>query len=295
MSTVERYSAAASAFKHELESRGVDFDELDEEDQDWILAEHLVEGYHADLRCAWGKTLVSALQKMWPGRRLKTSWRVLDTWQVHQPNVQALPCPREVALACSVLLVFSGSVLEGSAILLCFVALLRISEALNLRIADVFTSAEGLRPVAILVLGRTKRGRDQRVVVSDKSVVDWLHVLIQHRVADGARKDDKLLPTSYYKVASKFGKACTRLGISDTFTTHSLRRGGATEMLVQQFSIETIMEYGRWASVSSCRLYLRRGEVALLRCRGSMADELSARISILSQIGVDVWRLRKPL
>ena len=80
LSTVERYSAAASAFKHELESRGVDFDELDEEDQDWVLAEHLVEGYHADLRCAWGKTLVSALQKMWPGRRLKTSWRVLDTW-----------------------------------------------------------------------------------------------------------------------------------------------------------------------------------------------------------------------
>ena len=80
---------AASDFKLELERRGVDFDELTEGEQDWVLAEYLVEGYHSEDKRAWGLTFVSALQKLGPSRRLKVSWKVLDAWLVHSPAQQA--------------------------------------------------------------------------------------------------------------------------------------------------------------------------------------------------------------
>ena len=180
-----------------LRRRGINFDELSEEDQDWTIAEHLVEGFHGEHQRAWGLTLLSGLQKLRPSRRYKTAWKVLDTWLIGCPTQQALPCPREVALACAVLLVFPGFVAEGTAVLLCFVALLRISEALQLRLADVFFSTEGIRRVVILILDRTKRGRDQRVVVAKFEVVQWIAVVYQRRINEGARKDHCLLPTSY--------------------------------------------------------------------------------------------------
>ena len=66
-------------------------------------------------------------------------------------------------------------------------------------------------------------------------------------------------------------------------------------MLVQQYSLETIMHYGRWASVASCRLYLRRGEAALLRCRGEFSDATTLRLNKLAAIGCRVWTLCKLL
>ena len=293
--TGEKYKAAASDFKLELERRGVSWDALDGEEQDWTLAEYLVEGYYSERTRPWGVTLASSLQKIAPSRRLKTAWKVLDTWAIHSPTQQALPCPKELALACSVLLVARGSWMEGTAVLLCFVGLLRISEALKLKISDVFFSTEATRLVVILVLSQTKRGRDQRVVIANAEVVAWLRVVLHRRESEGARKDMLLLPTSYKKVATSFSKACTLLQVPGHWTTHSLRRGGATEMLIQQYSLETIMEFGRWASVSSARLYLRRGEVALLRCRGDFTDEVVARLAALSAVGSSIWRLCKLL
>ena len=102
-----------------------------------------------------------------------------------------------------------------------------------------------------------------------------------------------MLSTSYKKVASALRRACTCLGVEPISTTHSLRRGGATEMLVQQVPILNIMEFGRWASESSARLYLRRGEVALLRCRGNFSEQVQSRLCLLAQIGAEVWRLCK--
>ena len=75
------------------------------------------------------------------------------------------------------------------------------------------------------------------------------------------------------------------------WTSHSLRRGGATQLLINQWSIENIMEFGRWASVTSAKLYLRRGEVALLRCRGDVSEELEQRLAVVSSIGAQVFRL----
>ena len=51
------------------------------------------------------------------------------------------------------------------------------------------------------------------------------------------------------------------------------------------------MEFGRWASVSSARLYLRRGEVALLRCRGEFNEDIEKRFLVLCSVGRRVLAL----
>eukprot|EP00974_Lingulodinium_polyedra_P069368 6717226-Lingulodinium_polyedra.AAC.1 len=48
-------------------------------------------------------------------------------------------------------------------------------------------------------------------------------------------------------------------------TTHSLRRGGATHLLMLGADLGSIMLRGRWASERSAREYLRRGQLAVLR------------------------------
>ena len=99
-----KVQGAASDFKREPADRGLDWESLSEEDQDWSLAEHLVEGYYSERKRPWGLTLASALQKMSPARRFKTAWKVLDACAVHVPTQQAHPCPREVAWASSIVL-----------------------------------------------------------------------------------------------------------------------------------------------------------------------------------------------
>ena len=55
------------------------------------------------------------------------------------------------------------------------------------------------------------------------------------------------------------------------------------------------MEFGRWMSVASARLYLRRGEVVLLRCQGEFTREVSGRLEAPSAVGSRVWVLCKLL
>ena len=53
------------------------------------------------------------------------------------------------------------------------------------------------------------------------------------------------------------------------------------------------MQFGRWAPVTSAKLYLRRGEVALLRCRGDCSEGMKRRLQLISSIGDHVFRLCK--
>ena len=292
-STGERYKEASSNFKLEMERRGLAWETMAEEEQDWTLAEYLVEQSQANepRQRPWALCLVSALQKVAPGRRLKTSWKVVDAWAIKNPSTQALPCPQEVALACGVWLVVNGRAAEGTALVLCFCGLLRISEALSLSLRDIFFSTEGFRPVCILLLSKTKRGREQRVVLVNEGVILWVKSMIKLRSFVKASKDEKLLPTTYKRVSADFKRACKAFGLLPVWTSHSLRRGGATQLLINQWPIENIMEFGRWASVTSAKLYLRRGEVALLRCRGDFSEELEQRLAVVSSIGARVFRL----
>ena len=67
------------------------------------------------------------------------------------------------------------------------------------------------------------------------------------------------------------------------FRSHSLRRGGATQLALDNWSFTDIMAAGRWASERSCRLYVMKGEVMVLSLRRSLAQEKWGRIVRLAE------------
>jgi hypothetical protein len=58
---------------------------------------------------------------------------------------------------------------------------------------------------------------------------------------------------------------CSDLGLSDLYVPHSLRHGGATRYRhVLNWSIENILERGRWVSTTSARRYIQSGVAMLM-------------------------------
>ena len=74
------------------------------------------------------------------------------------PPRQAQTISSSMAFALSVLAVAARQPAVGTCFLLCFVALLRVREALNLRRRDVIDVGSQI----VLILGQTKRGLEQK-------------------------------------------------------------------------------------------------------------------------------------
>ena len=142
--------------------------------------------------------------------------------------------------------------------MLCFVGLLRVGEALCLR-PESFLVSEA---AAVVLLPRTKRGMAERVVLENPGVLRFIRSYLKR-----FPKDPGCLVSgaSYARVRSHLIRACTFFGYRDVlFRSHSLRRGGATALFVRGLNLHQIMIYGRWASESSCRLYIHQGEAAFI-------------------------------
>jgi len=144
------------------------------------------------------------------------------------------------------------------AILVAYCGLLRIGEALSLTCDAVVFGQD----FAVLHLGKTKRGKADRVVLADAGVVALLRRYLAHT---GRQRSQRLFWCSYSKLRVWLKRATDHLGFTDVaFRSHSLRRGAATELFAARVPLERIMMFGRWASESNCRLYLHQGEVALI-------------------------------
>jgi len=75
------------------------------------------------------------------------------------------------------------------------------------------------------------------------------------------------------------------------FTSHSFRRGGATDLLARNYAIDYIVNFGRWASERSCKDYLRRGEVFLLKLRAKTDPTVWRKLQLFTKLGASVWDL----
>ena len=284
-STRERYSAALAAFNFECQQRGVSFSTLPEEEQDWLLAERIFEGFEAGESRGFFAALLSALLKGDPRLRLKVAWRALDVWNVREPARQAPACPPEVLLGMMVLAVLLGQPVLGTAMMVAYAGLLRISEALNLCGRDVFLSAGSVT----LCLGRTKRGLEEKVVLTHPGTVAWFSAyVVRHPVLPHKR----LFSCSYGRVLTWLKALSTAMGFGAWhLTTHSLRRSGATELARVGLPLADILLFGRWRSERSAREYIRRGQVAIVRAQGgAFVKELQLARSWAS-LAPTVWAL----
>jgi len=255
-----RYETALQNFADWVAEHDVPWPGLPEEIQDFMLSDYIL-----SLRDECEENLlqraretVAALQKIFPRRRYTTAWHVIRGWSSQRPPQQAPPLPKIVAFAVVTLLAAVDQLDCAMAILIAYCGLLRIGEALNLTCDAVVFGHD----FAVLHLGKTKRGKADRVVLADPGVVSLLRRYVAHT---GRRHNQRLFWCSYSKLRVWLKKATDHLGFTDVaFRSHSLRRGAATELFAARVPLERIMMFGRWASESNCRLYLHRGEVALI-------------------------------
>ena len=290
--TQERYKKAVSDFTAECAADGLDLHQVADADLDYLLADRVVDYYeeHDGAQgLASAGVLLAAFQKSRPQHRFRVGWKAVDVWRVRCPPQQA-PCfPAALALACVSWLTLARRIPEACAVLLCYTGLLRASEACNLRWKDVHAIDDQI----VLLLGRTKRGLEQRVLLSHPATVAWMRRFMMMFACKDV--DAHFTGCSYNRLARWLQKACDALGFGGVrWTSHGLRRGGATELMMQGMSLPDIMLRGRWLSERSCREYLRRGEVMMLRLRADIASESWQRLQVLASLGVSAFECDEP-
>ena len=181
--TQARYLAARNAFAAWVGARGFTLSELSWEEIDVFAARFIVEAVE-DEDCDTGRQfyvdLMAALQKRSP-IRLTLGKKVLSAWASLSPPQQAQALPREAAFAAAVVMCLLWEMHEEAIVtVLGFCGLLRIGEACNLldecvHVGDVLTS------VVVLVLGTTKRGFEERVVLNNPQIAQWVRNYLKIR------------------------------------------------------------------------------------------------------------------
>jgi integrase len=163
----------------------------------------------------------------------------------------------------------SGHLHRAVAVMLMFHCMLRISEAMSLRVSDIALPHEGRfgacssTLLSSLRIAKSKTGENQSVSIDDIQ----LQSLLMH-IMHGRRPDELLFGCSTDAFSKSFANACTALGMNGMgFVPHSCRHGGATLSHVNGVSIEQIMLRGRWKSNESCRTYLQTHRSVLLTVR----------------------------
>ena len=170
--------------------------------------------------------------------------------------------------------------------LLCFTGLLRVREALQLDCGDIILLPDSV----VLCLGLTKRGMEQKVVLTSPSVVCWVHAYLQRYPL--GRVGTPMFTLSYSSVLRWVKKLSSIFGPDGVMlTTHSFRRSGASELARQGLPLADILLYGRWLRERSAREYIRRGEVAVLRARNLMQPSQHARLLKWCGISRYAWQL----
>jgi len=107
---------------------------------------------------------------------------------------------------------------------------------------------------------QSMKGRNNRSTSTTK------HVIMSRTSSIEVKMDQhKLFPFTTQQFRNVFKSTCASLGLSNEYVPHSLRHGGATRYHhVKGWSIEDVLERGRWASVKSARRYIQSGVAKLM-------------------------------
>ena len=219
--TQDMYAAEVDTFLSELHVIAASWDTADHDTRDLLLAEYLAEKAEDETaKVQHFAILLAALHKLDPRKRFVLASRTDEAWRLKTPVKQAPAMPEVVALACASLAFGCDQSDVDALILLCYFVLLRVGEALGLRAVDLAL----VKNVLAIHLPKTKRGIQERAVVDNVLVV---RALAEWHAAEGARR----LATSlkYHQFASALRRLCANLGMTQSFTSHSHRRGGGEQ------------------------------------------------------------------
>lgn len=264
---------------------------MTEELQDYTLADMMLELNDLGFGTQFMRTVLAATQKMYGGRRkYEAAFQVVEGLARGCPVAQAAPMPREVLCALVVLATAIGKPGVGMVLLLSCCGLLRASEALRLRWCDVLLPQEHRSGAFVaLLLGATKRGTadSTKVVIDNATTVAFIEKFAATRSAE--HRLGYFCGTTYAQVRYWLHKLLPALGFAkDSSRSHSCRRGGASALSLAGLSLQGVMIAGRWKSEASCRLYLRKAEVALTRFTANVSAAQWRLVGRIGRVGVHV-------
>ena len=267
------YARALTSFRCDLHDASVDWTRLSELERDLFLAEYIAERSEGvGEKISTYTVIIAALHKISPHQRYKVALKALEAWRSQLPLRQAPAMPKIVLHAIVAMALVADDPDFAGIALLCFEGLLRVGEAFALTWRDIVLDGDKL----IVLLHLTKRGRQEQVVVTCPYTISLIAFLIRRR---DHGDPEPLFNLSYGKVLRALRKYTAAAGLAACdFTSHSWRRGGASELLAAGWLVDDICLRGRWASISSARLYLRRGEVYLNEFRAKADAQTWQRI-----------------
>lgn len=259
--------------------------QMSEEQQDYFLAEWLLDAYEAGKGKAEHGWALSAVQKIFPRLRLKVAWKVFDAWGQLQPPRQApAATPEFLHAMLTVALLLNRPALAGL-IVACYAGLLRVREGLQLLRKDIVMQSDGV----VLCLGHTKRGTEQHVVLRNQSVIQFFQ---EYLLRFPRRADEAFFPVSYSSALRWVRKLSILLDpVSPPLSTHTFRRSGASELARLGTPLADILLFGRWNTERSAREYIRKGEVAIYRYRQAMDGRTMQRVDAWAQRCARCWQI----
>ena len=251
-----------------------------------FLAEWVLDGYEAGGSKNEYSWAISAIQKIHPRVKLKVAWRVLDAWTSLVPVKQAPAAPPELLQAMVVLSLVLGRPQLSMVMLLAYTGLLRIREALSLKAGDLILQGRSV----IICLGRAKGGLEQKVILTNPSVVDWVRQFLLRFPPKHPLHG--LFSISYSSALRWVRRLAELLGAGQLgLSTHSFRRSGASELSRQGMPLSDILLYGRWLSERAAREYVRKGEVAVIRAKQIISGRDWKRVTSWSLLGPQAWSI----
>jgi len=182
------------------------------------------------------------------------AWRLCKAWQRQELPTRALPLQEGMVRAMAMKRIRARNRRLAAAYLVAFCLCLRTGEVLGIRRQDIVLDPSG--QTAIIHFGNTKsgkrRGETESVVLRNVVAVTLLALAIE-----GLMPGDRLIEETPAGFRSAFAEDIESLGLSSSaYKPYSLRRGGATHRFRSGESMNSIVEVGRWAHISTCRIYV---------------------------------------
>ena len=288
-----RYVRSRSEFACWCNALGVDLSQIGAADLDVLVARfvlHMKEEDDSPLTRQGCLDLLSSLQKR-VGQPLRNSLQVLRLWSREDPPQQAEAMPSVIAFAMvTVLHLVVQSPAAAFHTLLAFCGCLRIGESLNLRRCDiVLPRSRHHVQLVVLILRATKRSFDQRVVIAHPTAVQMICDFLALHGPDDVL--ELAAAMSYGRFARAFKRAVQALQLpGPNWRSHSLRRGSATSLMEAGMRFEEVRLFGRWASETSAREYIRLGQTALARLQHRFSAEQWRRFEVLAGASATVFK-----
>lgn len=266
---------------------GVRIDSARDEEVDWLVADYFMEQVDdGPFSMGSALALLGALRHRNPRRFLPVAGSIVAEWRKDRPPEQAVALPAEVVYAGFVVLWSANRRAVATVMLVAFCGLLRVGEALGLRRQMIIFQPPERPSSAILLLGKAKRGHDDQVELRNPVVIRALQCAV---LTWSNSPNDLLFDVSYSTFSRYLMRTVEVLGLdASRVRSHSLRRGGATELYHAGLDLDSIIVFGRWASDRSARLYIKAAEPTLLRSRSALTGAQWRVVVMLGQLAGDL-------